>query len=206
LSDEAAAYARRTKRAAQLLFFQRHRRPGVKGWELKRTLGRNYMKVIELLDQELGKLGLEIKVLQEEGQPLEKPSPEELDRALFVIRLREPLTATDARLSGWRIDDVAALAATVAYILSRQGKALQRDVERLLETKFPGWVVQYALERFLRRGYLTRDESGMLYLGWRSRAEIDQKLLLNLIMGEEPPRAQEGAPTDMEGSRAPMTP
>ncbi|MEM2904142.1 MAG: hypothetical protein QW057_09605 [Candidatus Bathyarchaeia archaeon] len=193
-STEAAAYARKMKRAAQLLFFQRHRRPGVKGWELKRALGRNYMKVVELLDAELEKLGLEVKAVQEEGLSLEKPSPEELDRARFVLRLRDPLTATDARLSGWRIDDIAALAATVAYIISRQGKALQRDVERLLEAKFPRWVVQYALERFLRRGYLTRDESGMLYLGWRSRAEIDQKLLLNLIMGEEAPEAGKDTP------------
>jgi len=198
LSEEEQAYARKMKRAAQLLFFQRHRRPGVKGWELKRSLGKGYMKVLELLDAELERLGLEIKVIEEEGGSIENPSPDELDRARFVLRLRGPPTATDARLSGWRIDDVAALAATVAYILSRQGKALQRDVERLLEPKFPGWVVQYDLERFLRRGYLTRDERGMLYLGWRSRAEIDEKLLLNLIMGEEAPQPEQAASTDVK--------
>lgn len=190
MSEETAAYARKMKRAAQLLFFQRHRRPGVKGWELRRALGRDYVKVIELLGVELERLGLEIKVVREEGEAMEKSSREELEKARFVLRLRDPLTATDARLSGWRVDDVAALAATVAFILSRQGKALQRDIERLLESKFPGWVVQYALERFLRREYLTRDEGGMLYLGWRSRAEIDPKLLLDLVIGEEAPQPE----------------
>lgn len=184
-SEEAALYAKKVKRAAQLLFFQRHRLPGAKGWELRRALGMNYMKVVELLNVHLEPLDLQVKVVFEEGEPPEKPSHEQLQRARFLLTLKSPMAAADALLSGWRIDDVAALAVTVAYILSKQGKARQADVERILEEKLPRRVVQYDIERFIRRGYIGRDENRMLYLDWRSRAEIDQRILLNLLIGEE---------------------
>jgi len=185
LSEEAVLYTRKMKRAAQLLFFQRHRKPGVKGWELRRSLGKNYNKVVELLNEELDKLDLKVKTVFDEEDAPEKPSEEQLERARFVLTLKNPVTASDALLSGWRIDDVAALAVTVAYIISKQGKVPQRELERLLEVKFPSWMVEYNIERFIRRGYLSRDEAGILYLDWRARAEVDQKLLLNLLMGEE---------------------
>jgi hypothetical protein len=186
MGEEAAIYAKRVRRAAQLLFFQRHRLPGVKGWELRRALGKNYMKVIELLNAYLEPLDLQVKIVFEEGGNPEKPTHEQLQRARFLLTLRSPMAASDALLSGWRIDDVAALAVTVAYILSKGGKARQVDVEKILEEKFPRYVVQYNIERFIRRGYIGRDENRMLYLDWRSRAEIDERLLLNLIIGEEP--------------------
>ena len=42
------------KRAAQMIFYKRHREPGVKGWELRRRLGSDYPKVLRLLDEYLG--------------------------------------------------------------------------------------------------------------------------------------------------------
>ena len=84
--------------------------------------------------------------------------------------------------SGFRVDDVAALAATLAYIVSREGKAPRREVEDLLRAKFPKWKVELNIERFIKRGYLAQDEE-VLYIGWRTRAEVDPKALLNLLLG-----------------------
>ena len=41
------------------------------------------------------------------------------------------------------------------------------------------------IDRFIRRGYLEEDDEGMLYVGWRTRAEVDQKALLGLLLGRE---------------------
>jgi len=41
------------------------------------------------------------------------------------------------------------------------------------------------LNRYLRLGYLIEDENGQLYLGWRTRAEVDQKKLIDLLMEME---------------------
>lgn len=191
MGEEAALYAKKVKRAAQLLFFQRHRLPGVKGWELRRALGKNYMKVIEILNAYLEPLDLQVKIAFEEGEAPDKPTHEQLQRARFLLTLRSPMAASDALLSGWRIDDVAALAVTVAYILSKGGKARQVEVEKILEEKFPRYIVQYYIERFIRRGYIGRDENRMLYLDWRSRAEIDERLLLNLLISEEPSQVED---------------
>lgn len=191
MGEEAALYAKKVKRAAQLLFFQRHRLPGVKGWELRRALGKNYMKVIEILNAYLEPLDLQVKIAFEEGEAPDNPTHEQLQRARFLLTLRSPMAASDALLSGWRIDDVAALAVTVAYILSKGGKARQVEVEKILEEKFPRYIVQYYIERFIRRGYIGRDENRMLYLDWRSRAEIDERLLLNLLISEEPSQVED---------------
>jgi hypothetical protein len=127
MSGEEASYARRVKRAAQLLLFQRHRTPGVS------------------------------------------------------------LPAADAQASGWRIDDLAALTATLTYLASRQGKAPRGEVERLLSSKLPSWRVGIALDRFVRLGYLHEDENEVLTVGWRTRAEVDLETLTeSLLISEEP--------------------
>ncbi len=182
-AEEAASYARKLRKAAQLLFFQRHKKPGVKGWELKKVLGKDYMKVIGLLSIELEKLGFQIKTLSEEAESPEGSTEEQVDRARFFVTLKEPVASPEAIAGGWRIDDIAMLAAVVAYIISKQGKAPRREVEQILRDKFPMWRIELNLERFIRRGYLAQDEEGVLYLDWRARAEIDSKALLNLILG-----------------------
>ncbi len=185
LSEEAEV-ERKLKRASQLLLLQRHRSPGVKGWELKRALGRDYVKIVEVLRSRLAGLGLDVKVVYEGSVKGEEASSEDADRARFFVVLKGPLSHSDVVSSGWRIDDVAVLAAAIAYINSKQGKAPRKQVEELLREKFPRWKVDVNLTRFIRRGYLLEgeggDEEGMLYIGWRTRAEIDQKTLMNLIL------------------------
>ncbi|MGQ9719553.1 MAG: hypothetical protein ACUVWK_06945 [Nitrososphaerales archaeon] len=184
MSEREVEIDRRLKRASQLLFFQRHRRPGIRGWELKKVLGKDFMDIIGLLNSELDRLNLQVKVVFEEGDIRDKPSEEQLDRARFFVTIKNPLTASDLMASGWRIDDLAALAASIALITSRQGRAPRSDIEQILREKFPKWRVDINLDRFIRIGYLSKDEHDMLYIGWRSRAEIDQKTLMELLLAK----------------------
>jgi len=196
--DEAAAYARKVKRAAQLLLFQRHRKPGIKGWELRKNLGREYLRILELLNVELEKLGLQLKTVYEEASPQQNPSEEQLEKARFFITLDRPLAASDVASTGLRVDDVAVLTVALAYITSKQGKASRKEVEELLKGKIHEWRVELNLERFIRRGYLFEDEEGLLHLDWRTRAEVDLKALTELILAETP-HPSGGDAEDTEG-------
>lgn len=178
-------YQRKLKRATHLLFYKRHRRPGVKGWELRKRLGSDYPKVLGLLDAYLEKLDLQVKTVYEAEKPADKPTLEQLDRARFFITLRGSLTPKETKLSGWRIDDIAGLAMTVAFIISKKGKATRDEVENLLRDKLPGWRVDINLDRYIRAGYLIQDENRQLYLDWRTRAEVDEKALVDLLLAVE---------------------
>jgi len=190
---EEAEVRRKLVKATRLLLLQKHRAPGVKGWELKRALGREYAKIIEVLNTELDRLGLEVKVVHEESGRVGEASTEDLDRARFFIVIKGPLSHSETASSGLRIDDIAVLAASIAYINSRHGKAPRRQVEELLREKLPRWKVELNLDRFIRRGYLVEDDGGTLYIGWRTRAEIDQKTLMNLILAA-PTKSLESIP------------
>ena len=174
---DVAELREKVARAAQLLLFRRHMQPGVKAWELKRDLGRNYLEVIKVLDVELGKLGLTVKKVEggEEGS----------DSDRYFVTMRGHPAVSEARTFGWRIDDMAILSVVLSYILSKQGKAPLKEVERVLEEKFPRWKVEQDIDRFIRRGYLEENDEGVLYIGWRTRAEVDQKALLGLLLGRE---------------------
>jgi len=175
------------RRAAQMIFYRRHREPGVKGWELRRRLGSDYPKVLQLLDEYLRNIGLTVKtVFEEDGSPPENPTIDQLDKARFYVTLREELSFGDMKLVGWRIDDLAGLAVSLAFIISKGGKAPRKDLEDLLRIKLPGWRVDMNLNRYLRLGYLIEDENEQLYLGWRARVEVDQKKLIDLLMEHEP--------------------
>ncbi len=162
---------RKVKKAAQILFFRRHRIPGVKGWELKKALGDNYMDVIGVLNSALDKLGMEVKRITEEGE-------EKTEHGRFMIVLKNHLVE---KASGERIDDVAMLSATLAYIISKQGKAPRKAIENFLTDKFPKHRIFFALDRYIKQGYLGEDDKA-LYIGWRTRAEVDRKSLLDLIL------------------------
>lgn len=180
-----AYYARRLRRAARFLLYRRHRKPGVKGWELRRSLGSDYPKLLEILDNYLDKLGLQIKTVFEEGKPAEKPTLEQLDKARFYVTLKGGLETKEARLIGWRIDDIAGLAIAISYIIAKKGKVPRQEVEDLLRVKLPGWRADMNLQRYIRSGYLAEDEGGQLYIDWRTRAEVDQDKLVNLLLGSE---------------------
>ncbi|MCZ2856080.1 MAG: hypothetical protein O2U62_03195 [Candidatus Bathyarchaeota archaeon] len=180
-----ALYSRKIKKATHLLFYKRHRKPGVKGWELRRSLGSDYPKVIRLLDSSLEKLDLQVKTVYEGEKPVEKPTSAQLDKARFYVTLRGTITPKETKLCGWRIDDIAGLAMTVSYVISKKGKAPREDIEELLRDKLPGWRVDINLDRYIRAGYLAEDENSQLYLDWRTRAEVDQKTLVNVLLGVE---------------------
>ncbi|MEM3815486.1 MAG: hypothetical protein QW341_01410 [Candidatus Bathyarchaeia archaeon] len=183
--DKKAYYASKMRKAAQLLFYRRHSTPGAKGWELRRRIGSDYPKVINLLNDYLARIGLTVKTVFEEANPPENPTIEQYDKARFYVTLRDDLTVEETKLVGWRIDDLAALCASIAYIISRGGKAPRKEIEDLLKAKIPDWRVEIDLNRFIRLGYMVEDENGQTYLGWRTRAEVDQKKLIDLLLETE---------------------
>jgi len=186
LSRRKGVYASKMKRATHMLFYRRHQKPGVKGWELHKALGADYSKVLDILDDYLKSLDLQVKtVFEEEKTPVEKPSLEDLDRARFYITLRGELTPKETKMIGWRIDDLAGLAIAVAYIISKKGQAPRKEVEELLSEKLPGWKVGLNIERYIRYGYLLQDDNAQLYLDWRTRAEVDQKTLIDTLLTAE---------------------
>ena len=185
MSENTAEYMQKVKKATKILFYKRHRQPGVKGWELKRALGGHYLKIIDLLNQQLNNLDLQVKIVYETPDQVRDPTAEEFEKARYYVTLKGSLRLSDMVMAGWRIDDVAILVAAIAYIISKQGKSQRSEVESMLCEKFPKYRVDYCLNRFIRMAYLGQDDAGVLYLNWRARAEIDQKSLLRLIMGEE---------------------
>jgi hypothetical protein len=186
LSKRKGVYASKMKRATHMLFYRRHQKPGVKGWELHKSLGADYPKVLGILDDFLKSLDLQVKtVFEEEKTPVEKPSLEELDKARFYVTLRGDLTPKETKMIGWRIDDLAGLAVTIAYVISKKGQATRKEVEELLREKLPGWKVGLNIERYIRYGYLLQDDNAQLYLDWRTRAEVDEKALIDMLLNAE---------------------
>ena len=141
--------------------------------------------MLGLLDSYLEKLDLQVKTVFEAETPDGKPTLEQLDRARFFITLRGGLTPKEAKMSGWRIDDIAGLAITISCIISKKGKAARDEVEKLLRDKLPSWRVDLNIDRYIRAGYLAQDENKQLYLDWRTRAEVDEKALVNLLLSCE---------------------
>jgi hypothetical protein len=186
LSKRKGVYASKMKRATHMLFYRRHQKPGVKGWELHRALGADYPKVLDILDDYLKSLDLQVKtVFEEEKTPSGKPSLEELDKARFYVTLRGELTPKETKMIGWRIDDLAGLAVAISYIISKKGQAPRKDVEELLSEKLPGWKVGLNIDRYIRYGYLQQDDNDQLYLDWRTRAEVDEKALIDMLLRSE---------------------
>ena len=180
-SADRALLERKVRRAFQVLILQRGRNPGVKGWEMKRHLGRDYRKIIEVLSEDVASMGLEVfEVKGADGSD---------DSSRFLLRFRDSPTISEAETSGIRIDDLAVLAATIAFVNSKQGRVARREVEQFLREKFPRWRIEYSLDRYVKRGYLEQDDRSMIHIGWRTHAEVDEKTLMTLILS----RAQEAA-------------
>lgn len=176
-------YATKLKKATHLLFFKHHRKPGMKGWELKKGLGADYPKILALLNKNLEKLDLQVKTVSEEV-PGEKLTKEQLDKARFFITLRGTLSSKEAKMMGWRIDDIAGLAITISTIMAKKGKASRDEVRQLLKGKLPNWKVSANLDRYVSAGYIDQDENKQLYLGWRTRAEVEEKTLIDSLLSK----------------------
>ena len=169
------------RRAARLLLFRSGMKPGVKGWELERSLGKDYLRVVRALDEKLAELGLKVVAVDQDGErvDLTRGGEKELRKATFLVVLRGPVSVQEARTSGWRIDDLAMLSVSLLYLLAKNGSAPYREVLDVLRSKFRGPRVEYVLGRMIRMGYLER-EGDLLKVGWRSKVEID----LDKLVGE----------------------
>lgn len=186
--EEVGKLEKRLAQAAAMILASGHRLPGVRGWELRRKLGKSFPKVMNALDSRLRQIGLRLKVV-----PDPDAEPDDYDKARYYIVLADPLTLSDIPTLGYSLDELAILSATLAYLLSRNGSSPEKEVVELLESKYPRWRVEATLERLARRGYLLRSEDGVLSVGWRTFVEVDKQELLKAFAslapgsGEAPP-------------------
>lgn len=189
---EAERASKKLAIAASMLLFSSHKLPGVRGWELRRRLGKNYLKIIDALNNKLNSIGLRVKVMFDQSSN-SSPAQDDFDKARFFVTLSEPLSVADIVAAGWSIEEVAILAATLSYIFAKGGKATEKELVELLEVKFPRWKVEAAIERFIKKGYLMKVEDGMIKVGWRTLAEVDEKELLKAITDITPPQPKDDA-------------
>src|SRR2546426_11383027 len=185
IGSEPSYPSERLKRAAHMLFFKRGRVPGAKAWELKAGIGKSYEKVLAQLDEELKELDLQVKKV-EAGGIAEYSPDDEADKFRYFVRLRGTLTPKEARMSGWRIDNLAALAAALSLVVSKQGKVERKELEIMIAEKAGRWRTLTLTDTFLRTGYLEEDETGMISLGWRTKAEVDLPSLMMLVAEAKP--------------------
>lgn len=166
----------KVRRAAHLILFRRGRKPGARDWELRNSLGKNYPAVIARLRDLLKEADLDVKEVQEPGLLGSEGGRR------YVAVLRGSMTPVEAKLCGWRIDNLAALAASLTLVLAREGRAPREDVEEMLRERIGRWRAASLLDTFLRNGYLEEDDEGFLSLGWRTYAEVDvQELVAKLL-------------------------
>jgi hypothetical protein len=183
--DEKRFYSEKLKHAIHLLLFKRGKMPGAKEWELKASLGKNYKQVLEQVDTLLSELDLEVKRVEPDRSQTrqlgESTLSENPDDARYLVTLRGTLTPKEARLSGWRIDNLAALTVAIAYLVTKQGKAPREEVEKLIAEKAGRWKTLTLMDAFVRNGYLREDEAGSLSLGWRTTSEVNLRDLMTLL-------------------------
>jgi hypothetical protein len=172
-------YSDKLKRAVHLLLFRRGKIPGAREWEFKEKVGKNYERVLAQLNELLSELDLEVKkVAEPRTETAAEGGRAGLEEARYFVALKGTLGVKEAKMIGWRIDNLAALSASVAYLVSKQGKAGREDLEKLLAQKFGRWKALTLVDIFLRSGYLEEDDAGTMSLGWRTRSEIDLRALM----------------------------
>lgn len=178
-NEDAGKMRDKIERAAQLILFKRHREPGAKDWELKKVLGKKYDEIVDMLNQELEKIGLTVqKIGEDEDGPTR-----------YYATMKGHPRLSD-RTFGWRIDDMASLTIALSYIQAKRGKAPIEEVKELLKEKLPKWRVDRNLNKFTKMGYLS-DDDGMLSMDWRAEAEIDQKKMLEGLLKKESEESEE---------------
>jgi len=74
IGKRKGTYTSKMKHATHLLLFRRHQQPGVKGWELRKALGSDYPKILEVLDD----------FLKQQSLHLASPNPQ-LRRTLHPV-------------------------------------------------------------------------------------------------------------------------
>jgi len=179
-TETKSFYSDKLKRAVHLLLFRRGKMPGAKEWELKEKVGKNYAQVLEQLNTLLAELDLEIKKVTEQPstQMQEGEDALHVDEARYYVTLKGSLGLKEAKMIGWRIDNLAALSGAIAYLVSKQGKAPREDVEKVIAQKYGRWKATTLVDIFLRAGYLEEDDAGVTSLGWRTKSEVNLPALM----------------------------
>ena len=179
-ADGQSFYSDKLKRAVHLLVFRRGKMPGAKEWELKEKVGKNYVQVLDQLNTMLSELDLEIKKVTEpsSGQMSQEEGPVQMDEPRYYVTLKGSLGLKEAKMIGWRIDNLAALSGAIAYVVAKQGKAPREDVEKVVAQKYGRWKAQTLVDVFLRAGYLEEDDAGVMSLGWRTKSEVNLPALM----------------------------
>ncbi len=173
-------YSDKLKRAVHLLLFRRGKIPGAREWEFKEKVGRNYEQVLSQLNELLSDLDLEVKKVTERrsDEITTEDGHSTQEEARYFVALKGTLGVKEAKMIGWRIDNLAALSASIAYLVSKQGKAPRDELEKLLAQKFGRWKAITLVDIFLRTGYLEEDDAGTVSLGWRTQAEVDLRAFM----------------------------
>src|SRR5260370_17819081 len=96
------------------------------------------------------------------------------------------MTPKEARMTGWRIDNIAALAACLSLIVSKQGKSERKELEEVIGQKVGRWRALTLTDAFLRSGYLEEDEEGLVKLAWPTRPGLALSSLMSLIAHSKP--------------------
>jgi hypothetical protein len=182
--NEAKELKEKALKGLTTLLYQRHFQPGLKGWELKRLLGRGYADVLRLTDEMAADLGLKLVAVpdvEDEKDP---------DKARYVLVMKAPLK--DKELGGWlRMEESASLAILLSQLYVRAGSAPRRLLEDMIKEKLPAWRVAQIMNKLVRLGYIEED-GDFVRIGWRSKVEIDRDELLTSILSK---RSDEGAPS-----------
>jgi hypothetical protein len=154
--------------------------PGAKEWELKEKVGKNYVQVLDQLNTLLADLDLEIKKVTEpsSAQAAEDEGALRMEEARYYVTLKGSLGLKEAKMIGWRIDNLAALSGAIAYLVAKQGKAPRDDVEKVIAQKYGRWKAATLVDIFLRTGYLEEDDAGVTSLGWRTKSEVNLPALM----------------------------
>ena len=198
---EETFYSEKLKRAAHMLFFKRGKIPGARTWELRTGLGKGYTQVLSQLDESLKDLDLEVKKVEVDALSDIRPQGDGEEDFRYFVRLKGSLTPKEARMTGWRIDNLAALAACLSAVVSKQGKCERKELEEIISHKAGRWRSLTLMDTFLRTGYLEEDDEGLLKLGWRTRAEMDLQSLM-LLVAESKPQAEIPEPEAVEEDQA----
>jgi intein/homing endonuclease len=178
--ESKSFYADKLKRAIHLLLFRRGKMPGAREWELKEKIGKNYEQVLQQLNELLSELDLEItKVSEPRSEEMNREAaPLSMSEARYIVRLKGTLGVKEAKMIGWRIDNLSALSASISYLVAKQGKAPREDLEKILAHKFGRWKAITLADIFLRTGYLEEDDAGIVSIGWRTNSEVDLRQLM----------------------------
>jgi len=197
LKSDETFYTEKLKRAAHMLFFKRGKVPGARSWELRTGLGKGYQQVLSQLDESLKDLDLEVKKVEVDALSDFAARADAEEDFRYFVRLKGTLTPKEARMTGWRIDNLAALAACMSVIVSKQGKCERKELEELVGHKAGRWRSLTLMDTFLRTGYLEEDDQGLLKLGWRTRAELDLQSLM-LLIAESKPQSEAPEPESLD--------